>query len=168
MRCIAALVLLFSVPVAQAETVEGLWGRGFHGVPWGAPISRARQLHPGGVTCPPMDDGSMVYHILLAQDPLGTGVRNVTVGFVFDRDDRLRRILVGYPYSSRNDVLYRVAELLGQDYESEGDERSTRHLWNPRRDLNAIVQILDRPLQRAYFQIGAERWIERQTTKARL
>jgi hypothetical protein len=167
MRCIAALVLLFA-GVAHAETVEGLWGRGFHGVSWGASIERARQLHPGGVTCPPMEDGSTVYNILFRQDPLGMGIRDVTVAFVFDGHDRLRRVLVRYPYSSRDDVLYRVAELLGQDYESEGDARSTRHLWNPRRDLNAIVLISDRPLQRAYFQVGAERWIERLIPRAHL
>ncbi len=162
-----ALLIALALP-ARAETVEGLWGRGFQGVTWGASISQAKKLHPDGITCPPMDDGTRVYNIVLAQDPLGMSIPQVLVAFVFTPDDRLRSVLVRYPYGARDDVLYRVAELLGQNYESEDGQGSTSHVWNPRKELYATLRVLDRPLKRAYFQIGADRLVVRQQMGARL
>jgi hypothetical protein len=168
MRYLAVTMLIALSLPARAETVEGLWGRGFQGVPWGASMAQAKKLHPDGITCPPMDDGTQVYNIVLAQDPLGMGIPKVLVAFIFTREDRLRGVLVRYPYGARDDVLYRVAELLGQNYESEGDQGSTSHVWNPQKELNAAVRVLDRPIQRAYFQIGADRLIVRAQPWVRL
>jgi hypothetical protein len=163
MRVTLLLLCVLALP-ARAETVEGLYGQGFLQVPWGSSLARTKQTFPRGAMCV-LDAGTtyLVYSVLLAQDPLGMGIRDVRASFQFTRDDRLQAVSIHYPYSVRDDVLYRVAELLGQNYESAEEGLTTFHVWNSPRELTAAVKIATHPrVHRATFQVSAHRMIERQ------
>ena len=139
----ACMVLLLTGSVANAGMVDDQFSKGALGMAWGATLVEVQTKYPHGLTWD--TDGSdgtfFAYELHLIENPFGIGDAGVHVHFYFNKEEKLDRIHFMFDYDQRDDALYRVGELIGQDYipRDIGKERSYK--WRATTPVSVVMYV---------------------------
>ena len=114
---VICVAMLLGLSPAYAGKVDDHFGTGPLGLAWGAPLEVVQAKYPGGLTFPTVESQGtfFAYEVELSARSFGLENENVHVHFRFGKDERLRRVTFLFDYDGRDEVLYRVGEVLGQN-----------------------------------------------------
>ncbi len=155
MKIMVAIGLLVST-AAHAD-VDAYFAAGVLNVPWGSTVQQTRSAHPDGVVWPnknhTADDG-YIYEVDGEFRVLGLNYPARHAQFKFSKDDRLNWASIHFPYADRDEVLYSIAQVLGQNYEIRDELNSRVFAWKP--GLYAVAELVissDARLPWAYLRL---------------
>jgi len=156
MKKLSVAVLMFMSVAARAD-VDAFFATEVVNVRWGSTLQQIQAAHPGGAAWPndgPLSSEGHVYDVAGEFRVLGLNFPAHTVDFCFSKDDKLDRAILHFRYADRDDVLYSLAEVLGQDYDVR-DEKLTRVFrWKAGRQSAVKLSISTDPrLPWAYLSV---------------
>jgi len=143
-----SVAILFLVSAAAHADVDAYFATGVLEVPWGASVQQTRAAHPGGMVWPNRNynaDEGHIYEAVGEFRPLGLNHPARHVQFIFSRDDKLIRVSIHLPYADRDEVLYGIAQVLGQDYEVRDEKFSRIYSWKAGRHSDVELVISNDP-----------------------
>lgn len=147
---------------ALGANVDDFFATGAFGVPWGAPLETVQKVFPQGVSYPiaaSRYDRDMTPVMYVVQTPtpvLGISTPCASVGFLFDKSGHFKKIACYFQYVHREQALYEIAEVLGQDYATSDDEDGRIYSWKPGNLASAGMYIgRISPFEWVYFGVRA-------------
>ena len=140
---VICVTMLMGLSTAHAGKVDDQFGNGPLGLAWGAPLEVVQAKHPGGLTWRSQEAHGtfFVYEVDLNAKSFGLEDQNVHTHFEFGKDERLRKVSLMFDYDRRDDVLYKLGELLGQDYLPTSTDNGTRYAWRAKNGLSVALNI---------------------------
>src|SRR5215831_7673620 len=123
------LWILMICSFSAVAGVDERFASGAIGAEWGATLQEVQAAYPNGLSWPGIDKDladTVVYEV--AGDPrmLGTHTPIRLVQFSFSSENKLTRIDFHFSFSDRDNAVYDVAEMLGQDFSTTELPRGRR------------------------------------------
>lgn len=137
------LVAMGVVNASHAEPIDNVFGAGVFEVPWGASLENVQSRFPLGYTWEvtrslPTD---FVHETRIESSLFGLGTPAVLVQYGFDENEKFHVAHIFYTHDRNQDLLYQIAQVLGQDYETNPTKRETTHTWRSRSRLIVTLSI---------------------------
>ena len=128
LMCLAMLLLAHS---AHGSTIEQHFGEGAIGIKWGTPLTQVQAKFPHGYTWETVKIFGMdfIHSARVDIDLFGLDSRELPVHFGFDKSEKLIRVGIFFPYDRKADVLYKITEALGPNYQITATRNETHYSW---------------------------------------
>ena len=144
MSRLTLLAILLVCTTTQATAGDQHFADGVLGIAWGETLQNVQATFPRGDTWSTAEGTDKLYFTYQAhveRQLFGLDPSNVLVHFNFDRDERLAVVHFLFSYSQRDNVLYRLGETLGHDYDSSNGKNETIFRWKAQATPYVVLRL---------------------------